>query len=136
MVVFGLVLLGNALAAPEEQVLTEKGATDSVEKKAEEVQNEERKCFVCYSCSRAETSQSILCQGEGENQCMKVHVITGQVDRRCSTELECQSEKNSTVNTNVLCCNTDNCNHGVKQWANSILLTMTATAAALATFIL
>jgi hypothetical protein len=26
MVVFGLVLLGNALAAPEEQVLTEKGA--------------------------------------------------------------------------------------------------------------
>ena len=46
------------------------------------------------------------------------------------------TEKNSTVNTNVLCCNTDNCNHGVKQWANSILLTMTATAAALTTFIL
>ena len=46
------------------------GATDSVENKAEEVQNEERKCYVCYSCSRVETSQSILCQGEGENQCM------------------------------------------------------------------
>ena len=33
------------------------------------IQNEERKCFVCYSCSRVETSQSLLCP-EGLNQCM------------------------------------------------------------------
>ena len=45
-------------------------ATESVENKAEEVQNEERKCYVCYSCSRVDHAQSIMCQGEGENQCM------------------------------------------------------------------
>ena len=62
--------------------------------------------------------------------------ITDYVNEKKSFFSCILTEKNSTVNTNVLCCNTDNCNHGVKQWANSILLTMTATAAALTTFIL
>ena len=49
---------------------SEKVAVDSSENKAMEQKKEERRCYVCYSCPRVEKSQSILCQEEGENQCM------------------------------------------------------------------
>ena len=49
---------------------SEKVTVDSSENKAMEQKNEERRCYVCYSCPRVEKSQSILCQEEGENQCM------------------------------------------------------------------
>ena len=40
----------------------------------------ERKCFVCYSCKRVETSQSVPCS-EDEDQCMVrlVYVLLGRV---------------------------------------------------------
>merc|ERR1711953_692599 len=73
----------------------------------------ERKCFVCYSCKRVETSQSVPCS-EDEDQCMAVENAFGEVDRSCSTEEKCQKEKTKPKSSHksVTCCNSDDCNGG------------------------
>lgn len=47
------------------------GDASKVEASVEETSqsNAGIKCFVCYSCSRVESSQSLTCQ-EDDNQCM------------------------------------------------------------------
>merc|ERR1712034_102648 len=71
----------------------------------------ERKCFVCYSCKRVETSQSVPCS-EDEDQCMAIENAFEEVDRSCSNEEKCQKEKSKTNHKSVTCCNTDDCNGG------------------------
>merc|ERR1711976_307626 len=66
-------------------------------------------CYVCYSCSRVETSQSLVCP-KGMNQCIVIELITGQFDRHCSDDEKCATEAKNPVNKNVHCCSDDNCN--------------------------
>merc|ERR1711941_250515 len=68
-----------------------------------------RNCFVCYSCSRVETSQSLPCSKE-RDRCITIELITGQVDRDCSNDKRCENEKKNPVNKIVDCCSDDNCN--------------------------
>lgn len=66
-------------------------------------------CYVCYSCSRVETSQSLPCP-KGNDKCIVIELITGQFDRNCSDDEKCESERKNRVNKNVHCCSDDNCN--------------------------
>ncbi|KAL7647701.1 UNVERIFIED_CONTAM: hypothetical protein RMT77_001310 [Armadillidium vulgare] len=73
------------------------------------------KCYICNNCNKFELSQSRQCDVHSA-YCMKLDMITGQIQRRCATHDLCSNpEKNvKTKHKKVNCCNTDNCNSSTK----------------------
>jgi len=96
------------------------GSTTATTKRSDS-NNQPIHCYVCYSCNRVETSQSLPCPSD-HDRCMIVHLVTGERDRLCSDERKCEEEKHKSAHEKVDCCFEDDCNGISKSMNSSILL--------------
>jgi len=71
-------------------------------------------CYSCYDCKTFEAvSQSKEC-GPEENHCIKKITLTGDVNRLCATEEQCNSGTLDRNALNSTCCAVDRCNSATK----------------------
>jgi len=64
-------------------------------------------CYSCYNCNLFEPASQARDCAPQEKYCVKVELLTGEVNRLCATEEKCKQDvKEPTAN----CCTEDKCN--------------------------
>jgi len=79
-------------------------------------------CYSCYNCKQFEAAiQTKTCEPE-QDRCIKKDLVTGDVNRSCTTKEKCNSGKDSNAKS-FTCCSEDRCNSANQVgWQSSMML--------------